>query len=623
MTRSGSNRSKKNKGKNKEDLNQEGKSLPATAPDAPLVCPEGCSELSPPQPGQLPPDSVNKESTKAVSDLLMSSPHSEESTSLTSQVVHPESLPQNVEGNISVERSGEETNTIVGVTPAVGDNPAGISPALYCQCGAPKGSEQTALTMVLEELKEIKSQMVRVVKIEANTESLAKQLIEVSSRTSEVEETVAANTARLSEVDEKISTIKAFVGKQECSINSLKKLKVEVAAITSKSINQMNVLVEEQQTQVEAFKSCTKIIKQDILREVDKSCEKIVKRELKLINDRVESIASEAYCNRFKNQAFNNRLNLMVVGLTEDEQKSTNELVKDFFSQTLKISNAKFKTALRLGSKPGEGSQYSHPIVVKFANFEHKNEVWKKRVEVTGENDSQKIRVLADVPKPLREGLKVMYKVARAATKAKVYGEARVQNYQLELEDKTYQFSELEKLPFPLRPSTLASPRSEDALAFFTSASVFSNHHPSVFTIGEMTFKSMEQFLAYRKAEISGNEELLERASTAQSPVEAKYILHQLKGDHENVWDEQVKNIALEGLRAKFQQNPNMLACLRNSTGLKLGEASKNPRWGIGLELSDENVLDHTKWSDSGNLLGRALMKVREELCTSLPENNK
>lgn len=129
----------------------------------------------------------------------------------------------------------------------------------------------------------------------------------------------------------------------------------------------------------------------------------------------------------------------------------------------------------------------------------------------------------------------------------------------------------------------------------------------------------MEQFLAYRKAEISGNEELLDRASKAQNPVEAKYILHQLKGDHEKVWDEQVENIVLEGLRAKFQQNQNMLATLRNSTGLKLGEASKNPRWGIGLELSDENVLDHTKWSDSGNLLGRSLMKVREELCATTP----
>lgn len=640
-TRSGSNRSKKKKGKNKGDNDLLERSLSTAVPDSPPTDLEGGSELSPTNIRQLPAEDVNKASSTNVSDLSVPAtqppPENGNSDRLNSLTVLSV-LPSNE--NDSLALPGKEENVPVsvlptaGVTLAVSDNTAGSPPALLCQCGASQSTDQTILARVLEELKEIKSQMAKVVKIEANTESLAKQLVEVSSRTSEIEEAVASNAARLREVDDEISTIKTFVGRQDCAIKALTNYKAEVAATTSKSINQMNALVDEQQSQVESFKSCAKAIKKDILCEVDKSCEglvkgeidksceKIVRRELKHINDRVDSVVNEAYCNRFKNQAYYNRLNLIVVGLNENDQKSTIEVVKEFLSQTLKIGNPKFKTALRLGAKPGEGSQHSRPIMIKFANFEHKNEVWKNRLDITGDNDSHKIRVLTDIPKPLREGVKLMYKVVRAATKAKVYGVARVQNYHLELDDKVYQFSELEKLPFPLRPSTLASPRSEEALAFFTSASVFSNHHPSVFSIGDVTFKSMEQFLAYRKAEISGNEELVERASRAYNPVEAKYILHQLKGDHENVWDEQVENIALEGLRAKFQQNPSMLSCLRNSIGLKLGEASKNPRWGIGLELTDENVLDHAKWSESGNLLGKVLMKVREELCTATPAQN-
>lgn len=631
-TRSGSNRSRKKKGKNKEDSALSDPGSAVAVPDSPHKDLEGGPELSRVQPHQLPPQDVNKASSPNVSVLSVPTPTHQ--TPIDEGVpVQPSSLsalavlPSN---NNEIIIPPEESEIAPGaVIPSVGDNMADSSPAVSCKCGALQTMDQTILARVLEELKEIKSQMVKVVQIEANTESLAKQLIEVSSRTAQLEEAVASNTTRLREVDEEIVTIKTFVGKQDCAINSLKSYKTEIAATTSKSINQMNALVDEQQSQVESFKSCAKAIKQDILSEVDKSClkivqdeaekvcERIVKRELKLINERCDSMASESHCNRFKNQAYNNRLNLIVVGLNEDEQKSTNELVKEFFSQTLKISNPKFKSALRLGSKQKEGSQYYRPIMVKFACFEHKNEVWKNRLDITGDNESHRIKVLSDIPKPLREGVKLMYKVVRAATKAKSYGVARVQNYQLELNDKVYQFTELEKLPFPLRPSTLASPRSAEALAFFTSASVFSNHHPSLFSIGDVTFKSMEQFLAYRKAEISGNDALLERASTATNPVEAKYILHQLKGDHENVWDEQVENIALEGVRAKFQQNPNMLSCLRNSIGLKLGEASKNPRWGIGFELSHEDVLDHTKWSKTGNLLGRVLMRVREELCTT------
>lgn len=465
-TRSGSNRSKKNRGKNKDDRDLPERSPSSAVSDPPRDGPEGSSELSHSQPSQLPPNNVNKASAETVSDISFSTPQKRDTGGASTQpnsLISPDGPTkgsQQKEAEIKTQAQvGKEINSPEVEIAAVGDNTASASPFHLCQCGgAPKGYDQTVLTMVLEELKEIKTQMARVVKIETSTESLAKQLIEVSSKTSEIAESVASNAARLREVDDEIATIKTFVGKQECAINSLKKYKVEVAASTSKSVSQMNALVEEQQSQVEAFKSCTKVIKQDILREVDKSCEKVVKTELKRINDRVDSIASEAYCNRFKNQAYNNRLNLMVVGLTEDDQKSTNELVREFFSNTLKVGNAKFKNALRLGSKPGEGSHYSRPIVVKFANFEHKNEVWKNRLDITGENDSQKIRVLADVPKELREGVKLMYKVVRAATKAKVYGQARVQNYQLELNDKTYQFSELEKLPFPLRPSTLASP---------------------------------------------------------------------------------------------------------------------------------------------------------------------
>lgn len=55
--------------------------------------------------------------------------------------------------------------------------------------------------------------------------------------------------------------------------------------------------------------------------EMDKSFEKIVKWEIKQLKDRVDSIDNEAYCNRFKKKAYNNRLNLLVMGLTETSKK--------------------------------------------------------------------------------------------------------------------------------------------------------------------------------------------------------------------------------------------------------------------------------------------------------------
>lgn len=47
---------------------------------------------------------------------------------------------------------------------------------------------------------------------------------------------------------------------------------------------------------------------------------------------------------------------------------------------------------------------------------------------------------------------------------------------------------------------------------------------------------------------------------------------------------------------------------------LQIGEASKDNFWGVGLSLEYPNVLDADQWAPEGNLLGRTLMLLREEL---------
>lgn len=120
-----------------------------------------------------------------------------------------------------------------------------------------------------------------------------------------------------------------------------------------------------------------------------------------------------------------------------------------------------------------------------------------------------------------------------------------------------------------------------------------------------------------RKAQLSGRQDLLEKARQAYDPVQAKRILNILRDDHQQEWDSQVEKIALTGLRAKFEQNRHLQDFLCGTKQLILGEASKNTRWGIGMDLSDPLVLDHTKWLQSGNLLGRLLMKVRSDLLSN------
>lgn len=77
-----------------------------------------------------------------------------------------------------------------------------------------------------------------------------------------------------------------------------------------------------------------------------------------------------------------------------------------------------------MGAQPEADSPYCRPIVVKFSNLEHRNRVWKERTDITSEDGKRKIRVQADLPKPLRERMQVMYRVLKAAVKIKEFEQA-------------------------------------------------------------------------------------------------------------------------------------------------------------------------------------------------------
>lgn len=96
-----------------------------------------------------------------------------------------------------------------------------------------------------------------------------------------------------------------------------------------------------------------------------------------------------------------------------------------------------------------------------------------------------------------------------------------------------------------------------------------------------------------------------------------------LKQDHVQEWKDQAPSLAKEALQAKFNQNPRMADYLCSTQSLYLREASKDPIWGIGLQLDDPGVLDQSKWVKLGNLLGRTLMMVRKEIVSILgqPQN--
>jgi len=65
----------------------------------------------------------------------------------------------------------------------------------------------------------------------------------------------------------------------------------------------------------------------------------------------------------------------------------------------------------------------------------------------------------------------------------------------------------------------------------------------------------------------------------------------------------------------QFSQDERLRRELEATKGLTLVEASpKDARWGIGMAVGDARSRDPSAWPEGSNRLGKALMRVRDEL---------
>jgi len=149
---------------------------------------------------------------------------------------------------------------------------------------------------------------------------------------------------------------------------------------------------------------------------------------------------------------------------------------------------------------------------------------------------------------------------------------------------------------------------------FWKSHFVFSNWHPSVFTHDGITFNCSEQYMMYHKAKLFGDTEIMDKVMQTDSPKEQKALGRQVKNFNSDEWLTKCFPIMEDGLRSKFEQNPEMLKELLDTGDSIIAEASPvDPIWGIGLAAEDPLAQDVSTWKGT-NLLGYVLMSVREKI---------
>jgi ribA/ribD-fused uncharacterized protein len=152
---------------------------------------------------------------------------------------------------------------------------------------------------------------------------------------------------------------------------------------------------------------------------------------------------------------------------------------------------------------------------------------------------------------------------------------------------------------------------------FFTEASPFSQWYRCAFTEGAHAFTCAEQYMMYGKALLFEDAAVAAEILAADHPRKHKALGRKVANFDDARWKANRIAIVRAGNRAKFRQNPELLAALLATRGTTLVEASPYDRiWGIGLAATDARAQDPKQWKGQ-NLLGAILTELRDELAAA------
>ena len=141
----------------------------------------------------------------------------------------------------------------------------------------------------------------------------------------------------------------------------------------------------------------------------------------------------------------------------------------------------------------------------------------------------------------------------------------------------------------------------------------FSNWFRRKFVIDDFEYLFVEQYMMAQKAKLFHDSERYTAILRATGPWKCKELGRNVQPFDSKAWGAVKYEVVKTANRAKYEQNPDLMAKLLATGDAILAEASpKDTIWGIGLDAAAAAETDPSAWPGQ-NLLGKILMELRTE----------
>ena len=137
-------------------------------------------------------------------------------------------------------------------------------------------------------------------------------------------------------------------------------------------------------------------------------------------------------------------------------------------------------------------------------------------------------------------------------------------------------------------------------IGFHGELSPWLNFHLSPFQLEGKKFLTPEHLIQYLKAKLFEDNTVADAILNCDSALEAKWLGHKVSREGMKLWHEEGYNICFKGVKAKFDQNSELLQMLKTTAPRVLVESSNNKTWGTGVPLRDTHGMSCDKWHSPG-----------------------